>query len=289
MRRLIVIPVLLLLPLLSNPFSRTSFTPAPAQPDTLALTPDAWPATSAAELLTDSLHEAVWDGDSTRVADLLAAGARPDSLSLFDGYAPLHRAVEARRLDLVNLLLDAGADPNQMSRNADGNDRTPLHIAAETGSVAVAEALLAAGARVDAVTAFGETPLHGAHTMVKDPQIAALLVAHGADPNARTVFGTTPMHHAALSGTTALMRVLLDAGGNPSIANRMGQTPLHLATREGYSGVVDLLLSRGADVHAVDADGNTAFGYATSRNFPDIVSLLERRGAGELAQGDRAH
>lgn len=291
MRRFIFIPFLLIIPFLSNPFSRI-LSPEPAPVDSLA-TPIIADSSALYEALTDSLHEALWAGDSSAVANLLALGARPDSIGALDSFSPLHRAVEANRLDLVRLLLAASANPNVMSRNADGNDLTPLHMAAEQGSVAMVSDLLEAGARADTATVFGETPLHGVRSMMDEPAIAALLLSQGADPNAQTVFGATPLHHAALLGSSRLARVLLANGADPNLANRKGQSPLHIAAKAGYTGVVALLLEAGGAPDRRDHSGQTPMALATAGDFPDIIRLLLVHGASpdqeELAASEASH
>ncbi|MDZ4698854.1 MAG: ankyrin repeat domain-containing protein [Rhodothermales bacterium] len=291
MRRFIYIPFLLILLFLSNPFSRVTTTHSVVS-DSLAFTVIV-DSSALYAALTDSLHEALWAGDSSAVAQLLASGARPDSIGALDNFTPLHRAVEANRPDLVRLLLEASANPNVMSRNADGNDLTPLHMAAEQGSAAMVSDLLAAGARPDTSTVFRETPLHGVRWMMDEPAIAALLLRQGADPNAQTVFGATPLHHAALLGTSRLTRVLLVNGADPDLVNRKGQSPLHIAAKAGYTGVVALLLDAGGDPDQRDFSGQTPLALATAGDYPDIVRLLLVHGASpapeELAASAAAH
>jgi ankyrin repeat protein len=291
MRRYIIIPFLLIIPFLSNPFSRVT-PPQPVSTDSLAFTV-AVDSLAVYEALTDSLHVAIWSGDSSAVAQLLASGARPDSIGTLDSYAPLHRAVEANRPDLVRLLLAASANPNVMSRNADGNDLTPLHMAAEQGSAPMVADLLAAGSRPDTATVFGETPLHGVRSMMDEPAIAALLLSQGADPNAQTVFGATPLHHAALLGSSRLTRVLLVNGADPELVNRLGQSPLHIAAKAGHTGVVALLLDAGSSPDRRDRSGQSPLDLARAGDYPDIVRLLLVHGAQpapeELAASAEAH
>ncbi len=69
--------------------------------------------------------------------------------------APLHRAAGAGRLDVVRFLLDAGAKVN-----LDADHYTALHAAAWGGHTATVEALLAAGAGLDAAQTCGWRAVH---------------------------------------------------------------------------------------------------------------------------------
>uniref|UniRef100_A0A674GJR7 NF-kappa-B inhibitor alpha n=1 Tax=Taeniopygia guttata TaxID=59729 RepID=A0A674GJR7_TAEGU len=97
----------------------------------------------------------------------------------YDGYTPLHIAVLRRDLDLVQLLLRAGADPDQPEPSC---GRSPLHLAVEAQSPEVAECLLRGGARPDPRTFSGFTPLYSARRR-PDPRLPPLLRRFGArDP-----------------------------------------------------------------------------------------------------------
>ncbi len=89
---------------------------------------------------------------------------------------PLHSAIANRRIEIVKLLLDHGADVNA----AQADDFTPLHEAAQNGMLDVAQRLLERGARVNArVSSSGKTPL----TLAIEHQhedVAELLRRHGA-------------------------------------------------------------------------------------------------------------
>lgn len=103
------------------------------------------------------------------------------SLLNFDGYSPLHLAVQSGRLAVVKLLVAAKADVNQ----PDGRSgRVALHHAVEAANVGITGFLvLEANADLDAPTFDGSTPLHlavGRDLVV----IAAILMSAGADPNA---------------------------------------------------------------------------------------------------------
>ena len=76
---------------------------------------------------------------------------------------------------------------------------TPLEIAASLGFADGAEALLKAGARVDAPNATGETPLISAIHR-RDADIVELLLEHGANPDRTDNSGRSARDYAELMG-----------------------------------------------------------------------------------------
>jgi uncharacterized protein YegJ (DUF2314 family) len=58
--------------------------------------------------------------------------------------------------------------------------------------------------------------------------------------------GWTLLHHQALAGSTATVKVLLDAGADPNARTDHGMTPLQLARSLGWDSVAALLVSKGA-------------------------------------------
>jgi len=73
----------------------------------------------------------------------------------------------------------------------------------------------------------------------------------GADPNTRDKYGLTPLHSAAISGTPAVVRLLLDADADLNARANYRWTPLHSAAFGGTSpAVVKVLLDAGADLNA---------------------------------------
>ncbi len=122
------------------------------------------------------LTVAVWHGDAEMVSWLLARGASPNETLIGefgDKTTPLMFAVQDGRDDLVRLLIAAGADVNAV----DGSGLSALAHAAhaiDRGSLAIVEALLAAGAKTD-VTGPDGLSLPALARKWNKPQVAARL------------------------------------------------------------------------------------------------------------------
>ena len=175
----------------------------------------------------------------------------------------------------MNLLIEAGADPN--ARNA--RDDTPLHAAAgAAGNASAIPKLLERGAMLEAANAGDRTPLHIAseHRATLDA-MRALLEA-GADPDIRSGEGAEMSSRELAArqpeGPEAA-RLLLDHGSQADVAFATGREPLLHHAAVGHPDTVTMLLDRGADVHQPSASGRTAIlGAAAAGNLATVRALL---------------
>lgn len=68
-----------------------------------------------------------------------------------------------------------------------------------------------------------------------------LLLDHGARVNASSDAGVTPLHEAALAGDAVLVRLLLEHGAIREMRDRRGRTPADVAAACEFGEVVAIL------------------------------------------------
>jgi len=118
-----------------------------------------------------------------------------------DSWTALIWASRSGSLEVITLLLDAGANVNLPGPTGDDWDATPLQHAILARQPAAARVLVDRGADLNRGAAPGSlTPLLLAAGDT-DPTILKLLLAHGADPTVEDEHGATPLSRAVSAGT----------------------------------------------------------------------------------------
>lgn len=193
---------------------------------------------------------AVMNGKLDEVRTHLANGADLNWRCPFRDHcpnsSPLVCAVCFKRVEVVKMLLDAGAN---VTRSED-ETWPPLQQAVLYSSIEIIQILIDAGAdlnercNLSGCDFFRSTPLHYA-AFYKMEHAAIILIKNGADVNARNEAGKTPLHYAASHGQTEIVRRLLEAGADPDVKDKNNYTPLLLAsTGRGYQDIISLLKKR---------------------------------------------
>jgi ketosteroid isomerase-like protein len=167
---------------------------------------------SPRKMMEDLLMAAASHGLTDRVRRLLARGVDPEGREskhpIYQGRSPVQEAALAGHMDVVSILIDAGA-----SWEHDQVDE--LIAAAMAGDRGTVGRLLKADPhlRERAIERHPDQLVRAAEQ--NSYQAAALLIELGFDVNARS--RTAPLHEAAMRGNVPVIKLLLEHGADPSV------------------------------------------------------------------------
>jgi len=218
-----------------------------------------------------ALMQAAQNGWVEVVAELLERKADID-LSDLNGSTALHYACDFNQPGSVRLLLAAGAKLEPV----DVWKQTPLINAISSGCTDGVRQLIAKGADVSAQTGRGDALAfavgNGARGTMK------LLLEKGADVNA-TVPGSRVTALMALCRDQrqgGFVRLLLESGADAGLRDRDGRTALHYAIAPSvHTDLVNALLTAGCDPRLASAEGITAITKARALGWEEFARKME--------------
>ena len=156
-------------------------------------------------------------------------------------HTALHVASGRGQLDVMNLLLDNGADINILEQEyGDNTAKTPLYWATCSGQYDAVRLLIDRGATLDIIRGTGcKTPLTEA-CREKHFDIAILLIEHDAKVTFDEEHFETPLYWSCFHGNYALSELLLKKGSDIYAKGIYNETPLSLAQQYGRDDIVTL-------------------------------------------------
>jgi ankyrin repeat protein len=220
----------------------------------------------------EELLTAILDDDRPRVEQLLRTNPRLATRLIaaarfydtkiyhwiYAGDTALHLAAAGYRIELVRLLLAAGANPNAATNHRHSG---PLHYAAD---------------------GYINGPDWNANRQVKT--ILCLLEA-GAEINAQDKNGAAPLHRAVRTRCADAVKCLLERGSDATLKNKSGSTPFHLAvqnTGRGGTGaevaraaqhqIIQMFLSVGSNPKLKDYKSKSVLDCAKSAWIRNLLS-----------------
>jgi ankyrin repeat protein len=213
------------------------------------------------------LHEAVRMRSPLLCERLLLKGADVNLLCID---TPLQVAVSLELVDVIQVLLKHGANPNLKNRAGD----LALIVAIGNGSVEIVKMLLQFGASPDLRSKAEENALCLA-VEHKGPELVQILLDHGANPDWIGKSGETALYLAIQGDAFHIAQKLIERGAHPDLKGKNGETALHCAVTCKSVETAKLLLGSVADVNIPrSSDGKTALHLAVSLRLAELVAVL---------------
>ncbi|XP_074840200.1 ankyrin repeat, SAM and basic leucine zipper domain-containing protein 1 [Carettochelys insculpta] len=187
----------------------------------------------------EMLKKALASGDVSMVEELLNSGVNVESSFQF-GWTPLMYAASVANVELVQILLDRGANASF------DKDHYTILMAACTARASEEQIL----------------------------KTVELLLSRNADLSVACRKQMSPLMYAAREGHPQVVALLVAYGSQINAQDENGFTALTWASRQGHKNVVFKLLELGADKTLQTKDGQTAAEIAKSNKHSELFSLL---------------
>lgn len=198
---------------------------------------------------------------------------------------PIHLAAMGGHIELMEWLVDNGADPNVPTPNDWGTQ--PINWAAQNGQAEAVRWLIEHGVDPHTSTNFKLEPIHVA-AMHARVEVIDVLVGLGVDPATAVDdnWGTQPIHYAATNGHLETVKRLLEHGADAKALNKFDVQPIHSASEGGHVDVMTWLAEHGADLAVGDTNGWLSIHFAANNGRLEAVKWLVEKGADPKALND---
>jgi len=214
------------------------------------------------------LLEAAQKGDLAKVQKLIEGNVVLLTAKDAEGETPLHYAADGGSLEVVKYLLEKGTDIN--GKNNYG--QTALASASYKGHGNVAEFLINKKIELNTQDRFGRTPLHYAAREGKKDAVKVLLSLK-ALPGLKDENGFTPLYYAIMRDNKDVVALMIDSGVLKKSPEDM-RIALHEAAATGNKDLTDLIIKKGALLNSKRDDGGTLLHSAARGGLLDLARIL---------------
>lgn len=148
----------------------------------------------AYNIVAQDIYSAILNESYETVRASLASGVSPNAYNPA-GLTPFHAAARQNNVQIIQLLINNGAEVDIQSQTKTDGGQTALHIAAALGN----------------------------------RQAVDRLLRNGADPNIRADDGDTALHNAVINNDLSIVRRLINGGADTELENNSGQMVADMA------------------------------------------------------------
>jgi len=225
---------------------------------------------------------------------------------------------EINALDLTQLLLDEGADPNkpfigQMHNTSmccdTKSNETPFYRAAKAADIVGIKMMLAYGADANWKPALETKPVGIDGDEIEIVSRTAVMVAITGGKGVGVAGGPNDLRYGqpifrepGNRDPAEAVQLLLDANADVSVLGPDEETALHIAAKALHPSIIRALIANGADIDALNKDGETTLHQVENMDPPaprpgfyfepppaqpiEIVALLKELGAADIPTPD---
>jgi len=211
-------------------------------------------------------------------------------LTVIVGTTPLSSAVQSRKVQMVQMLLEGGANPR--------NDFDAFQVVLNFGDVEMAELLLRQGANAnmtyppegDVYASLDGRQVKVPRSDLEPDQIDNTVkrlqcrVSTLSEGTSLLYLAVGPGSPGGADGRERISKMLIDRGADPNAKTLNGSTALMYAASQHNHRAMTMLMDAGADVKATDRCGRTAEDYADlnpkhsrAKFAPQTKALLQER------------
>ncbi|OAM06227.1 MAG: hypothetical protein TV41_06310 [Wolbachia endosymbiont of Dactylopius coccus] len=205
----------------------------------------------------DGLRSAVKERDFQKAEEYIREGKTHTTNVINskdrNGNSPLSIAVSNRDLEMMNFLIENGADVNI----EDYFRMPPIYYAVTKGTTEMIELLINKKASISGYFSYAgeKRTLVGWAIDKNSPEKVEVLLKHGASPNGKfdlLAYSQNSCLHAAIEKNySRIVELLIEYRADVNVKNEQGQTPIYLAIRSKRPEMIKLLYDNGADIDNV--------------------------------------
>jgi ankyrin repeat protein len=217
------------------------------------------------------------EADLNMIRFLIENGANINAVDSENQNNVLELAVQSGNIDIIQFILDAGADINY--QRPEGYDvlidaMYGRDIYQDKNLIAILNLLISQGASVNGVSSYGESAIKAASGVGRFDAVQFLLTA-GAD---RKQLEWTELMHTIVFGSADELKNLLNKAVDMTARDSWGRTPWLLSLQVGEVEKSQLLLASGANRNDRGLCGSTPFIYAIKNNRLEVFQWLITEG-----------